>query len=121
MDEFEKKTYEEISEIYGDIIEQDDIDTIVNNETRFFVWAVPDKWWFNVVPVYRDNEELYLGACRLFYFENEKYDNLIAQLKMENASVDQSVKDMTSPDYLEKQARDRLGMIKNNETYIEFK
>ena len=73
MDEFEKKTYEEISEIYGDIIEQDDIDTIVNNETRFFVWAVPEKWGFNVVPVYRDNEELYLGACRMFYFENEKW------------------------------------------------
>ena len=73
MDEFEKKTYEEISEIYGDIIEQDDIDTIVNNETRFFVWAVPEKWGFNVVPVYRENEELYLGACRMFYFENEKW------------------------------------------------
>lgn len=53
--------------------------------------------------------------------ENEKYDNLIAQLQVENKRVNQSVEEMTSPDYLEQQVRDKLGMIKGDETYIEFK
>jgi len=59
-----------------------------------------------------------LGSARR---ENEKYNNLIAELEMENKKVNQSLDEMTSYDYLEQQARERLGMIKGDETYIEFK
>lgn len=58
-----------------------------------------------------------LGQARR---ENAKYDELIASLKEENARVNQSIEDMTSYEYLEEQARDRLGMIKGDETNIEF-
>lgn len=52
--------------------------------------------------------------------ENEKYDNLIAELTLENKNVNLTGEERTSPDYLEKQVREKLGMIKGNETYIEF-
>lgn len=52
--------------------------------------------------------------------ENEKYNTLIAQLEAENKSVNQSIDEMGAYDYLEQQARERLGMIKGDETYIEF-
>ena len=53
--------------------------------------------------------------------ENEKYNALIAQLQAENNKVNQSIDEMNSYDYLEQQARERLGMVKGDETYIEFK
>ena len=52
--------------------------------------------------------------------ENAKYDALIASLQEENKNVNQSIDDMTAYDYLEEQARYRLGMIKGDETHIEF-
>lgn len=53
--------------------------------------------------------------------QNEQYDELIAQLQIENRNINQSVEESTSPDYLEKQVREKLGKIKGDETYIEFK
>ncbi len=53
--------------------------------------------------------------------QNEKYDNLIAQLKTEYNQINASTEDAMSPDYLENKVRDELGMIKGDETYIEFK
>ena len=53
--------------------------------------------------------------------QNEQYDELIAQLQVENRNINQSVEESTSPDYLEKQVREKLGKIKGDETYIEFK
>ena len=53
--------------------------------------------------------------------ENERYDNLIAQLTQENKSVNLTGEQRNSPDYLEQQVRDKLGMIKGDETHIEFK
>ena len=58
-----------------------------------------------------------LGTARR---ENEKYDNLIAELKLENENVNLTGETKKSQDYLEQQVRDKLGMIKGNETYIEF-
>ena len=58
-----------------------------------------------------------LGQARR---ENARYDELIASLKEENARVNQSIENMTSYEYLEEQARDKLGMIKGDETNIEF-
>ncbi len=53
--------------------------------------------------------------------QNEQYDELIAKLQIENKRINQSVEESTSPDYLEKQVREKYGMIKGDETYIEFK
>jgi len=52
--------------------------------------------------------------------QNEKYDNLIAELTAENNKIQQSIIDSTDEAYLENQVRDNLGMIKGDETYIEF-
>lgn len=52
--------------------------------------------------------------------ENERYDNLIAQLIQEKNKVGITSNEKTSSDYLEQQVRDKLGMIKGNETHIEF-
>lgn len=52
--------------------------------------------------------------------KNEKYDNLIASLTNENIKLQQSIIDSTDEGYLENQVRDNLGMIKGDETYIEF-
>ena len=53
--------------------------------------------------------------------QNEKYDNLIAELTAENNKIQQSIIDSTDESYLENKVRDNLGMIKGDETYIEFK
>lgn len=53
--------------------------------------------------------------------ENARYDELIASLKAENAKVEQSINNVTSDEYLEEQARYKLGMIKGDEINIEFK
>ncbi len=52
--------------------------------------------------------------------QNEKYDNLIAELTAENEKIQQSIIDSQDPLYLENQVRDNLGKIKGNEKYIEF-
>ena len=52
--------------------------------------------------------------------QNEKYDNLIAELTAENEKIQQSINDSKDPLYLENQVRDNLGKIKGNEKYIEF-
>lgn len=52
--------------------------------------------------------------------ESEKYDTLIAELTLEKEKVNISIEEKKSSDYLEKQVREK-GMIKGNETYIEFK
>ena len=53
--------------------------------------------------------------------QNEQYNELIAKLQIENKRINQSVEESTSPDYLEKQVREKYGMIKGDETYIELK
>ena len=52
--------------------------------------------------------------------ENERYDKLIASLTSENLKIQQSISNSTDEAYLENQVRDNLGMIKGDETYIEF-
>ena len=71
LSSFEQKRYEEIQAVYGDHIPQADTDDITEGEVRFFVWAEPNDWAFRVVPVYRKQEELYLGGEELFGFEND--------------------------------------------------
>lgn len=63
--------YEEIAEIYGAYIEQDDTDSIMNGEVKFFVFTNNNQWGFHVVPVSRREEKLYLGPKQFFAFEND--------------------------------------------------
>lgn len=73
LDEFVTKTYKDLAELYGDHIKQDDVDVIVDRETKFFVWAEPDKWGFTVLPICRYKENLWLGREQFFLFENGKW------------------------------------------------
>lgn len=73
LDEFSPKRQEQIEEIYGENIPQDETDTIVNGEVKFFVWAEPLDWGFLIVPVYREDETLYVGKEKFFNFENDQW------------------------------------------------
>lgn len=73
LDDFVVKTYAELAEIYGSMIVQDEVDVIVDRETKFFVWADPDRWGITVVPVCRYKENLWLGREQFFFFETGKW------------------------------------------------
>ena len=73
LDEFEPKRQEDIEKIYGENIPQDETDTIVNGEVKFFVRAEPQDWGFIIVPVYRADETLYIGKEKFFNFENDQW------------------------------------------------
>lgn len=73
LDEFAAKRQEDIEKIYGDDIPQDETDTIVNGEVKFFVRAEPLDWGFVIVPVYRADETLYIGKEKFFNFENDNW------------------------------------------------
>lgn len=59
--------------MYGDDIPQDETDTIVNGEIKFFVRVEPQDWEFMIIPVYRDDENLFVGYENFFSFENDKW------------------------------------------------
>lgn len=63
--------YEEIANQYREKILQNETDSIVNGEVKFFVFASEDHWGFHVVPVARNNEQLYLGRNQFFAFETD--------------------------------------------------
>ena len=67
------KTQEEIEQIYGGNIPQDDTDNIVDREVKFFIWAEPMEWGFVVVPVYREGENMNIGREQFYSFEDEEW------------------------------------------------
>ena len=73
LEEFNPKTQEEIEEMYGENIPQDDTDNIVDREVKFFVWAEPMEWGFVVVPVYREGENMRVGREQFYSFEDEEW------------------------------------------------
>jgi cell division protein FtsB len=48
--------------------------------------------------------------------KNAEYDELIASLEMQRTSLEQNVDKMQTDSYLEEQARNQFGMIKDGET-----
>lgn len=74
-EEFELCTNEEICRIYGHHIPQKETDGIVNGEVKFFVWARQEDWGYQVVPVCRKDNELYLGKQEFYCFENDSWVN----------------------------------------------
>ena len=73
LDEFEPKKQAEIEAVYGENIPQDETDTIVNGEVKFFIRAETQYWGFVIVPVYREDETLYVGKEKFFNFENDQW------------------------------------------------
>lgn len=59
-----------------------------------------------------------LGKARR---KQAKYDEMIASLKQEQSALENNLGYMSSPEYLESQARDHLGMIKGDENLYIFK
>ncbi|MBG9796350.1 molecular chaperone [Brevibacillus laterosporus] len=68
---YKQMVYEQIASIYPGKIPQDDTDSIINGEVKFFVFTDEKSWGFYIVPVARQNEQLYLGKKQFFAFEND--------------------------------------------------
>lgn len=64
---------EDIAEKYRGEIVQDDVDSIVNRELRFFVLADEARWGFVVIPVLRKEEQLMLAEEKFFLFETDSW------------------------------------------------
>lgn len=73
LDEFKRITHEEIQQIYGGKIPQQEVDCIVDREVKFFVWAKPEYWGYLIVPIYRDGEDLKIGREQFYGFENDSW------------------------------------------------
>ncbi|CAH1189910.1 hypothetical protein PAECIP111893_00008 [Paenibacillus plantiphilus] len=71
IDQYKPMLYEDIRAIYGSRIPQDETDSIINGEAKFFVAAGESRWGFEVVPVARIGDQLHLGKKRFFAFEND--------------------------------------------------
>ena len=75
QEDFSQKSYEEIEAVYGSHILQKETDSIENGDVKFFVWAEQEEWGFQVVPVYCEMDELYLGKAEFFSFESDNWVN----------------------------------------------
>lgn len=73
LEDFEPKKQSEIETVFGDNIPQDETDTIVNGEVKFFVRVEAQDWGFVIVPVYREDETLFVGKEKFFNFENDTW------------------------------------------------
>ncbi len=72
-EEFQSTEAEDIIEQYHGEILQDDLDSIVNRELKFFVFGDEDRWGFVVVPILRDTDKLMLGPDHFFLFETDSW------------------------------------------------
>ena len=59
---------------YEGILTQNDTDTIQNEITRFFIYTDLNNWGFYVVPIRRENDQLFLGKKKYFSYENNLND-----------------------------------------------
>lgn len=63
--------YEDIRAKYGRHIPQEETDSIQNGEVKFFVFSSGNEWGFHVLPVARQNEQLFLGKKVFCPFESD--------------------------------------------------
>lgn len=73
LSDFVAASYEEIRSRYGKRVMQDDTDSIVDREVKFFVWPEQELWGFMVVPIYQSGDTLMLGREEFFPFENDNW------------------------------------------------
>jgi len=74
VDEFNHTTQEKIEKQYGGTVIQEETDTILEGEMKFFVWVSRQRWGFFVMPIRRENEQLYQGAEMFFNFEDDTWE-----------------------------------------------
>lgn len=67
-------TYEEINTDYQEHIIQDEVDSIINDSIKFFIFASDNKWGFFILPVARKNGQLLAGEKKFFPFENDQWE-----------------------------------------------
>lgn len=71
---FDRTTQEEIDKIYSGTVIQEETDTILEGEMKFFVWISKKRWGFVVLPILRDEEILYKGNETFFDFEDNTWE-----------------------------------------------
>ncbi|MCI9601531.1 MAG: hypothetical protein HFI17_13665 [Lachnospiraceae bacterium] len=71
---FARTTQEEIDQNYGGTVIQEETDTIVEGEMKFFVWVSRKRWGFIILPILRDGELLYKGEETFFDFEDDTWE-----------------------------------------------
>ena len=71
---FQKVTQEEIDQRYPGTVIQEETDTIVEGEIKFFVWVSKRRWGFMVLPVLRDGEQLYMDEEMFYDFEDDTWE-----------------------------------------------
>ena len=71
---FTKTTQEEIDQMYEGTVIQEETDTIVEGEMKFFVWVSRKRWGIVVLPILRDGQLLYKGPETFFDFEDDTWE-----------------------------------------------
>ena len=59
---------------YSNLFNIEETDIILEGEMKFFVWVSKERWGFVVLPILRDQEELYKGAETFFDFEDDTWE-----------------------------------------------
>ncbi|MCM1258330.1 MAG: hypothetical protein NC307_10830 [Roseburia sp.] len=72
--DFKRTTQESIDQTYAGTVIQEETDTILEGEMKFFVWISRERWGFVVLPVLRDKEILYMGEEAFFDFEDDTWE-----------------------------------------------
>jgi len=72
--EFKQVTQEDIDSEYPKTVIQEETDTILEGEQKFFVWVDRQRWGFIVLPVRRENDLLYKGNETFFDFEDDTWE-----------------------------------------------
>lgn len=71
---FERTTQKEIDSVYAGTVIQEETDTILEGEMKFFVWISKEKWGFTILPILREQEVLYKGNETFFDFEDDTWE-----------------------------------------------
>lgn len=77
QEEYVPVTYKEIVQKYSEYAEclpQADMDTIEENEVKFFIFAAKDQWGFFLLPIRRVQSLLHMGREEFYAFENDCWE-----------------------------------------------
>ncbi|MCT4584563.1 MAG: hypothetical protein N4A54_06530 [Peptostreptococcaceae bacterium] len=74
LKDYKEITPKEIEEKYKDIIYQFETDSIRNKEIKFFIWQDVNLFGFNIIPILRDEEQLYIGSKKVCLFEDDSWE-----------------------------------------------
>jgi hypothetical protein len=72
--ELRKVHYEQIKEIYPKEIIQDEVDNLLDRETKFFIWSSAVEWGFYIMPIIRMDSILYTRDVKFFEFEDGSWE-----------------------------------------------